>query len=130
MDINEHINYWISSAENDLEAANSLYNTGNYSWCLFIGHLVIEKILKAYYVKSHNNLIPPKIHNLSRLAELSNLKLDNETELFLISANKFHLEGRYPNYKNEFYKICTKEFTEKNFNKIKGFYQWLQSQII
>jgi len=44
----EHIKHWIDSAENDLETANILFNSGRYDWCLFIAHLVIEKLLRQY----------------------------------------------------------------------------------
>ncbi len=130
MTTEEHIAYWIDSAENDLKAANNLFDTENYSWCLFIGHLVMEKALKALYVKNNDNLIPPKIHNLSRLAELSKISPSIEIEKFLVIANKFNLEGRYPEYKNEFYKTCTKEFAEMNLIKIKEVYEWLKSLLI
>ncbi len=43
----EHIAYWLKSAEHDLEAANSIFASGRYDWCLFVAHLVIEKVLKA-----------------------------------------------------------------------------------
>ena len=129
MEIKEHIAYWIDSAENDLKAATNLMESGNFSWSLFIGHLVLEKALKAIYVKSNNNSIPPKIHNLSRLAELTNIELNIEVDKFLTLANKFHIEGRYPEYKAEFYITCTKEFAESNFDKIKEVFQWLKSQL-
>jgi HEPN domain-containing protein len=129
MTTKEHIAYWIESAENDLQAANNLFDSGNYDWCLFLGHLVLEKCLKAVYIKSTENIIPPKIHNLSRLVDLSNLSPDIEIERFLVMANKFHIEGRYPEFKTEFYKTCTKEYAESNFIKIKEVYQWLKSQI-
>ena len=45
------INYWIESAENDFKTMNDLYQTKNNSWALFMGHLVIEKLLKALFVK-------------------------------------------------------------------------------
>lgn len=127
---NEHIKYWIDSAENDLKAASNLFDTGNYSWCLFIGHLMLEKALKAIYVKLNDNLIPPKIHNLSRLAELTKISPEIEIEEFLVRANKFHIEGRYPEYKSDFYKTCTKEYAESNFNKVKEVYEWLKSQLV
>lgn len=91
---NEHIDYWIESAENDLLAATNLFNAGNYSWCLFIGHLVLEKALKALYVKKFEDSVPPKIHNLTRLSEIIGVKPDFEIEIFLAAANKFHLEAR------------------------------------
>ena len=125
----EHIKYWIDSAENDLKAAENLFISKNYDWCLFLGHLVLEKALKATFIMASGNVIPPKIHSLTRLAELSNLIIDTETEQYIVTANKFHLEARYPEYKAEFYKICTREYAEQHFNKIKEIYQWLKSQI-
>ena len=49
--IEEHIQYWIESADSDLDTAEALFASGKYDWCLFLGHLVLEKILKAHYVK-------------------------------------------------------------------------------
>jgi hypothetical protein len=92
--------------------------------------LVLEKILKAIYVKNNQNKIPPKIHNLVRLSELAFVKLDDNKKIMLDKINDFNIETRYPEYKNEFYKTCTKEFTEENINKIKELAQWLKSQII
>jgi HEPN domain-containing protein len=125
----EHITFWLESADNDLHAADNLFVSGNYDWCLFIGHLSLEKVLKAIYINSTDDFIPPKIHNLSRLVELSKLSPTLEIDRFLVIANKFHIEGRYPEFKNEFYKTCTKEFAESNFVKIKEVYKWLRSQI-
>ena len=46
------------------------FETEQYTWALFIGHLTIEKLLKAIYAKvNQENPYPPKIHNLNILAE-------------------------------------------------------------
>lgn len=129
MTIDEHISYWIKSAEHDIETAESLFVSEKFDWCLFIGHLILEKSLKAIYVKNSDNRIPPKIHNLVRLAEISGLRLTQENKIFLDEVNDFNMEVRYPDYKHSFYELCTKEYTKKYFNKIKEFYQWLISQI-
>jgi HEPN domain-containing protein len=129
MTIEEHIDYWIGSAENDLATAKSNFETKHYDWCLFIGHLVLEKVLKALFVKKLNNLTPPKIHNLLRLAELSNLDLTFEQSKFFSLANKFQIEARYPEFKSELFKLATKEFTKSNFEQIKEHYLWLKSLI-
>lgn len=124
----EHIKYWLDTAEDDLITADSLFLSKRYTWCLFIGHLVIEKTLKAYFVNKHNT-VPPKIHDLIRLANLSNLTLTNDHIDFLEELNLFNLETRYPDYKNNINLICNFEFTEKMFNKIKEHFQWLKSQM-
>ena len=101
----EHISYWLKSAEHDFETAQSLYEVAWYDWCLFVGHLVLEKVLKAIFVKRNDNQIPPKTHSLVRLAELCNINLDLELKITLDRINDFNLETRYPNYKLDFYKI-------------------------
>jgi HEPN domain-containing protein len=123
----EHIKYWANGAKRDLKAAESLFKAKRYDWCLFIAHLVLEKILKAFFVQKNNNKIPPKIHNLVKLAELSSIDFTDEKRIFFDEVNDFNLEARYPDYKNEFYTRCTKKFTEKYFKQIKENYTWLKS---
>ncbi|MBI1296297.1 HEPN domain-containing protein [bacterium] len=129
MNIQEHVQYWLESADNDLGAAEELFLAEKYDWCLFIGHLVTEKTLKAFFVYKNDSKIPPKTHNLLKLAEASDLPLTEDQKLFLDEVNDFNLETRYPEYRNEFYKFCTKEFAEGYFGKIKEFASWLTSQI-
>ncbi len=55
------MNYWVNSANHDLDVSEALFQSGKYDWCLFIAHLVLEKILKAVYVKNKRvPLISPK----------------------------------------------------------------------
>ncbi len=91
---------------------------------------MLEKLLKALFVLNNHNRLSPKTHNLNKLARLSNLNLSQEQILFLDEVNDFNLEVRYPEYKKEFYKICTKEFTDNYFSKTQEFSRWLKSQII
>jgi len=129
MTLQEHIDYWLEGAEHDLDAAESLFAAGKYDWCLFIGYLVLEKALKAVYVRDNQNRVPPKTHALLKLVEKTSLKLDDEQKLYLDEVSDFNLEARYPEYKREFYKRCTKEFSEKHFARIKEYYSWIKSQI-
>ncbi|NOY69051.1 MAG: HEPN domain-containing protein [Deltaproteobacteria bacterium] len=129
MKIEDHIQYWLDSADNDLDAAKSLFLSKKYDWCLFIGHLVLEKILKAFYVLNNENKIPPKTHNLLKIVRAADVSLSKEQIIFLDEVNDFNLEVRYPEYKREFYKICTREFAEKYFQKIEEFASWLKSRI-
>ena len=59
MKINDHINHWIEGAEHDLDTAESLFAASKFDWFLFLGHLVLEKALKAFYVKDNENRFPP-----------------------------------------------------------------------
>lgn len=105
-----------------------LYNSGDYHWSLFIGHIVIEKLLKACYVKFIDDKVP-FTHDLLRLAKLAGLEIDDELALTLDLISNFNISARYPDYKQAFYKKCTKEYTEANVKKIEGVRLWLKKKI-
>lgn len=123
----EHIKYWVECSQRDLESAEAIFNSGRYDWCLYVGHLALEKIIKALFVDRNDNNIPPKIHNLVRLAELSQIDLNEEQKFLLDQINDFNLQTRYPDYNLEFYKRCNAEYAKANFCKIKEFYSWFSS---
>jgi len=108
---------------------NNLFTSGDYTWSLFIGHLVIEKLLKAYYVK-HINTIPPRVHNLLIIAEKSELKLSDSRENFLQTVTRFNVEARYDDFKFEFYKKCSRDFTSQWLRKIKEFRIWIKNRLM
>jgi HEPN domain-containing protein len=130
LNIEDHINFWITSADSDLDTAEKLLLAEKYEWCLFLGHLVLEKVLKAHYVKDNENRIPPRIHNLVKLAENTRIEMDESLKLFFNEVTDFNIEVRYPDYKFDFQKKCNKDFCLKKFSKIKEKFQCLKSQIL
>lgn len=122
------VDYWLESAKHDLDVADTLFKNQKYDWCLFIAHLVLEKMLKAAYVKSVD-VLPPRIHDLVRLSKQSKIEFDDETLEFLDAVNTFNISTRYPDEKMKFYKMCNHEFTQEQFVRIKEIYQWLLKTI-
>jgi HEPN domain-containing protein len=92
-----------------------------------VGHLALEKVLKAIFVDRNNNKMPPKVHNLVRLAELSNIELDEDQKLLLDKISDFNLQTRYPDYKLAFYKRCTAEYATEFLDRIKEYFAWFNS---
>ena len=129
MNKEELISYWIESSDNDFQAMNHLFEKKDYTWALFVGHLIIEKLLKAYYVKNIDNT-PPFIHNLLKLAEKSKIELSEEQKDILDTVTTFNLRSRYEDYKLEFYKMCSKRFTTKWIKNITEFRKWIKEQIL
>ena len=128
MDTEKVKDYWIVESEYDLKVAWDTFNAGNYSYALFFGHLVLEKILKAIYVdrkKEH----APFIHNLLKLAEISEISIDQAQKDALNEITRFNLESRYPDDKKSFRKECTEDFTRKWLNVIEEIYKWLKSML-
>lgn len=120
----EIVQYWIESAEEDFQAMINLFETGHNVWALFVGHLAIEKLLKAYYVKTVDKDIP-WIHNLLKIAESAHLELSYEQRVLLDEITTFNTRARYPDYKKSFYKKASKEFTADYVGKVKGLREWL-----
>lgn len=128
MDKQDLINFWVESSDLDFSAMESLFKNGHYIWSLFLGHLVIEKLLKAYYVKVVDDNVP-KTHNLLIIAKNSNLELTEKQQDFLLEITAFNIKARYPDYKKRFYKKATKKFTERYLKKIREFRVWLKNRI-
>lgn len=51
-------NHWITTSDKDFETMNHLYDSKDYHWSLFIGHIVIERLLKACVVKETKKHAP------------------------------------------------------------------------
>jgi HEPN domain-containing protein len=124
----KQVSYWLAQSDNDMPVAESMLDNGHYTWSLFIGHLVLEKIFKAIYVKEHQK-IAPRIHDLVKLAKSTSLKVSDEQLIFLSEVSDFNMEGRYPDEKNEFTKKCDEEFAADYLRRIKEMRAWLKKQI-
>lgn len=95
LDSSAQANYWRDTANEDWAAANALLRQGHTRHALFLAHLALEKALKAHYSLRTNDL-PPRIHNLVRLALLAELQLSEEQFALWADMNAFNIEVRYP----------------------------------
>ena len=123
------IEYWITSSDEDFETMIAMFETKRYSWALFVGHLLIEKLLKALFVKINNDY-PPMIHNLLRLAEKCNIKLTDEQLLVFATITAFNINARYDDYKMSFQKKCTPEYSNIWVEYIKEYRIWIKELLI
>ena len=120
------IDYWLEEAEEALKVADHLFEKKDYSYSLFFGHLAVEKIIKAIYVKKRNEHAP-QIHNLVRLAEQAGIAFSAEQKETLIVITAFNLESRYPDEKRSFRIKCTQQYTAAELQKIRKIIKWLKS---
>jgi HEPN domain-containing protein len=128
MEQDELIEYWINSSDSDSQTMLHLLEKGDYTWALFVGHLVIEKLIKAWYVENVSNT-PPFIHDLVRLADKAGFELSEDQKDILDTISTFNIRARYNDYKMEFHKKCSKEFTKKWVNNIKEFRKWMKKKL-
>jgi len=128
MESNTIIQSWVDSSDKDFLTMNDMYKTKHYDWALFMGHLTIEKLLKALYFKITSKH-PPLIHDLRRLAEKINIPLTEDRIIQLDSISRFNIRARYDDYKQSFYKLCTIEFTDEWISKVNECRLWIKQML-
>ena len=122
------INHWVDGADKDYKTMMDLYNTRNFNWSLFMGHLVIEKLLKGLYIKKTENF-PPLIHDLRRICEKAGIELSEEKIINLDTITRFNINARYDDYKQSFYNLCSENFTTVWIEKIKNIRIWIKQML-
>lgn len=122
------VKYWVESSDSDFQVMESLFENEHYVWALFLGHLVVEKLLKAYHVKNVDADYP-RIHNLLEIAYKASLELSDEQKLIMSELSTFNLRARYPDYKNRFQKKANRQYTEAQLSKTRKIRKWLLEKI-
>ncbi len=105
-----------------------LFNSKDYHWALFIGHLVIERLLKATIVKKTHSHAPFS-HDLRRLAKLSEIEFNDEYKRWFDTITTFNLNARYDDYKQNFYKKCTAKYADTWIFNIKTLRKWIKMKL-
>jgi HEPN domain-containing protein len=107
------------------EVVYELFGLKRFAHALFFAHLVLEKLLKAHYVKDNIENAPPKIHDLIRLASRTKLEPKNDQLDFMDEMKDFQMSGRYPDELFDIYKKCTFEYSTNVLEKAKELREWL-----
>lgn len=127
-DLEKVKNHWVDTSNDDFETMNQLFKSKSYNWALFVGHISVEKLLKALYVKLYGKHAPA-IHNLYRLAELCHIDLTDEISDSLDTITSFNINARYDDYKREFFTLCTREYTELWVDQIRELRKWIKQML-
>ena len=119
--------YWVNSSDEDYDTMQVMFKNKKNTWALFLGHLVIEKLLKGLYSKQNKeNPYTIKSHNLLALAEKCNLDLTNKQIEQLQIITQFNISARYDDYKENFKKKCTYVYTLEQVKNIEEVRKWLK----
>jgi HEPN domain-containing protein len=114
----DYIDYWKITAENDWVAVYHLFEKGDFLQSLFFANLVLEKLLKAHWVKDNIENVPPKIHRLTYLLSHTKLILTHSDVQLLDDMDLYQLGSRYPDYHFKISKLCTQPHTEALLKKV------------
>ncbi|HOB85970.1 MAG TPA: HEPN domain-containing protein [Bacteroidales bacterium] len=129
INIEKTYNHWIVTSDKDFNTMIHLYDSKDYHWSLFIGHIVIERLMKACIVRK-TGLHAPLTHDLTKLANLSGLQFTEEYLDWLDTITTFNINARYDSYKEAFYKKCTYDFTTEWIEKIKILQLWIKQKLL
>lgn len=126
MNVKKQIEYWLTTARNDLETAEIILKAGkNYHHCLFFCHLVLEKGLKALVAKNTKNF-PPKMHDLETLAVKAGLELTQEQKDFYSLMTGFSIQARYPDDSFKIYKSTTRRVALPPLKRTRKEFAWIE----
>lgn len=125
IDVQKQVKYWSESSIEDWQVAKELIDAGHSRQGLFFAQLALEKILKAHVCRFTNDLAP-RIHNLVRLVEISNLEFTSDQLDILAEMNAFNIEGRYP---DALLPLPSFDEAIMHIRRAEEIYLWLKNQL-
>jgi HEPN domain-containing protein len=126
MTVQEKMEYWLDIAEYDLETAKSMFKSRRYLYTVFMCQQALEKMIKAHYILEKGKEAP-RSHNLSYLAGLTALNLDESQLSFFDRLTAFYIQGRYPTYKEKLSKATNRTQAKSYLKQAKEMFGWLKS---
>jgi HEPN domain-containing protein len=128
MNNQERFDFWLDSAQYDLETANYMFKDGRWFYVVHMCQQSIEKLLKGLYIL-YIGPNQPHIHNLERLINklkpLLNVEISDETLSFLSELTSYNLNKRYTEYKVKIGLLIKKDKATAILAKTKEVYAWL-----
>jgi len=126
----DQINYWRELSDYDIETADAMHKSKRYLYVGFMSHQSIEKILKAYYVKT-NGESAPFSHSLSYIAKKAKIyeHFTEEQKRFLDMLEPMNIECRYPTHKEQLLKSLTEERCREILDHSKELQLWIKQKL-
>ena len=92
--------------------------------------MIAEKALKAV-ITERTSKIPPKIHDLQKLATYGGIfdSLSDEQFALMDKLKPLQIEARYPEYKERIASTLTVESCQKILIETEGFLCWIKQQL-
>ncbi len=107
-----------------------MYSTGRWLYVGFMCHQVIEKMLKAYWCETQDDM-PPYTHNHKRLAVGCGLydKMSGDYKHFIEVITTYNIEARYPEDKEALSKALNKDTCRNIIDTTKEIQLWIKGQL-
>lgn len=119
---------WVEQAQYDLETARAMLASGRYLYVLFCCQQAVEKALKAVIVRRTGEM-PPRVHNLLRLAETAQVQSDQEQMRLLGELSAYYIQSRYPEEIKAAGATITRELAGEVLEKTEHIVPWVLSML-
>ncbi|MDL1974718.1 MAG: HEPN domain-containing protein, partial [Deltaproteobacteria bacterium] len=121
---------WTELSDYDIETAIAMLKSKRYLYVGFMAHQSIEKILKAYFVKT-NGATAPFSHSLSYLAKKAKIyeHFSEDQQLFIDMLEPLNIECRYPSHKEQLMKSLTEERCKEILDNSKELQLWIKQKL-
>ena len=128
--MNAKTEYWLELCDDDLLTAKALFQSKRHLHMGFFCHLIAEKALKAV-IAHKTDEVPPRIHDLDRLAVLGGISesLSEEQLALLDKLTPLQIEARYPEHKERIAATLSTLYCEQLLNETEEFLCWIKQQL-
>jgi len=116
---------WLDRVAYDMDTAKAMLQTGRLIYAVFMCQQSLEKCFKGLLAYQDKEIIP--IHNLRRLAELSNViqKLDEPMLMKLDFLSNYYINARYKEDLQQLSKGITEAVAQDFIQFSEGLITWL-----
>lgn len=100
--------------------------SGRYLYVLFCCQQAVEKALKAVIV-SRTGKLPPRMHNLLRLAEVAGIESGPGPVRFLGELSAYYIQSRYPEAIRAAGSTVSRDLASEVVQQTEQIIQWILS---
>jgi len=119
---------WTERANYDLETARAMLKSRRFLYVLFCCQQAVEKMLKGVIAK-RTEALPPRLHNLIRLAEHAEVEPEKEQTDFMRALSGYYIQTRYPDEIAALSRDLSRQMAQEVLNETEAMVQWLSSMI-
>lgn len=117
---------WAEQARYDLDTARAMLDAGRCLYVVFCCQQAVEKMLKALIARRSKEL-PPRIHQLVRLAEVAGLMIAEEQADLFRELSAYYFQTRYPEEIAEVGSQVNEQQAQRVLTRTQEMVEWLSS---
>ncbi|MCL1820589.1 MAG: HEPN domain-containing protein [Oscillospiraceae bacterium] len=128
MNAQEKYEYWLETAQYDLETAEAMLIGRRWLYVVFMCQQAVEKLVKGLYILYIDDNVP-KTHNIRAIFEkfedmLSDIVTDEHYNLFE-ELTTHYLNGRYADYKQKLSERLNEQTAARFLKRTGEVFSWL-----